>query len=222
MKTSRRWLEISLLVVPWASLVAIWPHLPDRVPIHWNLAGEVNGSAPKFPGILLLPVVALGVFVLLRILPGFDPKLRRSPRAEGRMGTVLPILRRSLLALLDALFFVQLTAALGWNFSAGRLILLAVLVCFLIMGNYFGNLRPNYFIGLRIPWTLEDPATWRATHRLGGRLMVFGSLALLVAEFALDEATFGRLFLGAMIGFAVWAFAYSWHRSRTHAAPTSI
>jgi uncharacterized membrane protein len=93
-----------------------------------------------------------------------------------------------------------------------------VLVFFVVVGNYLGNLRPNYFVGIRTPWTLEDPETWRATHRLGGRLMFFGGLILLLAQFVLSEGSCGLLFVGSILALAAWGFIYSWHHSRTHAA----
>ena len=93
-----------------------------------------------------------------------------------------------------------------------------LLVFFVVLGNYLGNLRPNYFVGIRTPWTLENPETWRATHRLGGRLMFFGALILLVAQFFLSESVFGLLFVVSILSLAAWGFVYSWHHCRTHAA----
>ena len=93
-----------------------------------------------------------------------------------------------------------------------------LLVFFVVMGNYLGNLRPNFFVGIRTPWTLENPETWRATHRLGGRLMFFGALILLVAQLFLSEAIFGLLFVSSILSLAAWGIAYSWHHCRTHVA----
>jgi hypothetical protein len=75
-------------------------------------------------------------------------------------------------------------------------------VLFVILGNYLPNVRPNYFIGIRTPWTLENPQTWRATHRVGGRLMFFGALVLLVLQLFVSASASGIL----MVAFA----CYSW------------
>ena len=93
-----------------------------------------------------------------------------------------------------------------------------ILVLLAIMGNYLGNLRPNYFVGIRTPWTLESAETWRATHRLGGRLMFFGALLLLAAEFFLSQSAFGYLFVTLILLLVAWSFLYSWHHFRTHGA----
>lgn len=218
MKTKLSWLEAALLAAPLVALAIFWNDLPARVPIHWDLHGQINGWATKTPGIFLIPLTALGVVVLLRILPWFDPKLGKTPGEESRMSVVLPIVRITCLLLLDTIFFVQIATSLGWNVAGGRIMVTCLLVFFVIVGNYLGNLRPNYFVGIRTPWTLENPETWRATHRLGGRLMFFGGLILFIAQFFLSESIFGWLFFASILLLAAWGFVYSWHHYRTHAA----
>ena len=60
------------------------------------------------------------------------------------------------------------------------LILAGVGLLFAIIGNYLPNLRPNYFAGLRLPWTLENPENWKKTHALAGKLWFAGGLLLAV------------------------------------------
>lgn len=216
MKTKLPWLENALLIAPFLVLAALWAHLPERVPIHWNLAGEVNGWTSKSSGLLFLPLINVGVNVLLRFVPRFDPKLRGKLDKEDRMSTVLQIIRLALAAFVGAVFCDLIMAALGRPVAGGRLMLSSTLLLLAVMGNYLGNLRPNYFAGIRTPWTLESPATWRATHRLGGRLMFFGSLLLLVLQFFLSESMTNILFTASLILLAVWAFWYSWRHFRTH------
>ncbi|MGB8340198.1 MAG: SdpI family protein [Chthoniobacterales bacterium] len=218
MKSKLNWLEVVLLVAPFVALAIYWNELPQRVPIHWNLRGEINGWASKEFGLLSLPLLSLGTIVLLHILPWFDPKLRKNPAEESRMSAVLPILRIVSLLLFDTIFFVQIATSLGRNVAGGRIIISCLLVFFIILGNYLGNLRPNYFVGIRTPWTLENPETWRATHRLGGRLMFFGGLILFVAQIFLSERIFGIIFVASILLLAAWGFVYSWHHYRTHVA----
>ena len=99
------------------------------------------------------------------------------------MNKVLQILRLAFAGFFDAVLAVQLAAAFGYTIRGAEVIDSSILVLFAILGNYLPNLRPNYFIGIRTPWMLESPQTWRATHRLGGRLMFFGALLLLVRFF---------------------------------------
>lgn len=217
MKTKLNWLEAVLLAAPLVALVIYWNDLPARVPIHWNLRGQIDGWANRVPGMLIIPLIAFGITALLHVLPRFDPKLRRTPN-ETRMPLIRPIVRISLLLLFAVIFYVQIATSLGHDVPSGRILMTCLLVFFVIMGNYLGNLRPNYFVGIRTPWTLENPETWRATHRLGGRLMFFGALLLLIAQWFLSESVFGLLFAGSILALVAWGIFYSWHHCRTHVA----
>jgi uncharacterized membrane protein len=127
-------------------------------------------------------------------------------------------MRLSLAAFFCALFFIQIATTLSYPLAGGRTMIWCILVLLAIMGNYLGNLRPNYLVGIRTPWTLESAETWRATHRLGGRLMFFGALLLLAAEFFLSPGAFGFLLVIMILSLVTWSFLYSWHHFRTHGA----
>ena len=218
MKTKLSWLEVVLLAAPFVALAIYWNELPARVPMHWNFRGQIDGWSAKTPGIFLIPLTALGMTALLHILPWFDPRLRRTSGDESLMPAILPIVRIATLGLLNMIFFVQVATSLGRNVPGGRIITTSVLVFFVILGNYLGNVRPNYFVGIRTPWTLENPETWRATHRLGGRLMFFGALILLGAQCLLAEGPFAWLLVASILSLVAWGFIYSWHHCRTHGA----
>jgi len=218
MKSKLTWLEVVLLAAPFVVLAIYWNGLPSLIPVHWNIRGQVDGWGEKIPGLFLLPLCMVFVVVLLRVLPRFDPRLQRTFGDESRMPSVLPIIRVAVLALLNAIFLVQIAESLGKSVACSRIIMICVLLFLVILGNYLGNVRPNYFVGIRTPWTLENAETWRATHRLGGRLMFFGALILLVAQLFLSEATFGVLFVVSILSLAAWGFVYSWHHCRTHVA----
>lgn len=214
MKSKLTWLEIILLLAPFIAIAIYWPQLPTRVPVHWGLHGEVNGWMPKWPGLLLPPLLAAATVIFLRFLQEIDPKLLQMRDAPGRMGAALQITRLALLVLFDLITYLQIVVSLGSRVNVTRIVLSATLLFLAVVGNYLGNLRPNYFFGIRTPWTLENPQTWRATHRLGGRLIFFGALLLFILQFFLSGRLFMVLFIAASLALVLWAFAYSWRYSR--------
>jgi uncharacterized membrane protein len=216
MKNKLGWLEVVLLAAPFVALAIYWNDLPARIPMHWDFRGRIDGWGPKMPEVFLLPLTGVGLTALLHILQWLDPKLRRTSAEESLTPVVLQIVRIATLGLLDVIFFVQIATSLGRNVAGGRIIITSVLIFFVVLGNYLGNLRPNYFVGIRTPWTLENPETWRATHRLGGRLMFFGAFILLIAQFSLSERVFDFLFVASILSFVAWGFVHSWHHCRTH------
>ena len=40
------------------------------------------------------------------------------------------------------------------------------------------NIKPNYFVGIRTPWNLEDETNWRKTHHLASKVWFFGGLII--------------------------------------------
>ena len=50
-----------------------WPSAPASIPTHWNWAGEVDGHGGKFAGLLLMPIMAAGLWVLLSAAPLLKP-----------------------------------------------------------------------------------------------------------------------------------------------------
>jgi uncharacterized membrane protein len=218
MKNTLAWLEGVLLIAPFAALVVLWNQIPARVPIHWNIRGEIDGSAPKTIGLLITPIIALLAVALCHVASWLDPKLGRNLEKSDRMNKVLQILPLAFTGFFDAVFAVQLAVAFGLEISGARAINSCILVLFVILGNYLPYVRPNYFIGIRTPWTLENPETWRATHWVGGRLMFFGALVLLVLQLFVSASASGILMVAFALLLVVWSLLYSWHHFRTHSA----
>jgi len=207
------WLEVALLALPFAAVAVLWPRLPERIPIHWGWHGQVDGWSSRGFGSLFLPVVNLAMYLLMTYLPVIDPRMKKGEATAGNRAA-LAVVRMALTAFFTFLFAVQMAAALNPHVDSGWLVINGFLVAFLVMGNFFGNLKPNRFVGIRTPWTLRNDETWRATHRLGGRLMVFGSLALLLGQFFVTNIA--PVALGALLAFAGWTLVYSWWHARGH------
>lgn len=55
-------------------------------------------------------------------------------------------------------------------------------ILYLILGNFIPKVKPNYSIGFRIPWALNDSDNWYHTHRFGGKCMVIGGIAMIVTS----------------------------------------
>jgi len=159
-----------------------WGSLPDRLPVHFDLSGHVDGWGTKPAALLVLPLVALALYGVFRVLPRLDPG---RANYEGFEHAYL-VIRTAVIALLAALYvFMHLTFR-GQSVPFGRVMPLAVGVVLIVAGNQMGKIRPNWFVGLRTPWTLSSKRSWVLGNRLGGAALVVGGFALLVAA-AIDR-----------------------------------
>ena len=72
-----------------------------------------------------------------------------------------------------------------------KFVFVAMGLLFALIGNNMYNIKPNYFAGLRLPWTLENEDNWRRTHHLGGRLWFFGGLIFACNSIVVNNAMIG-------------------------------
>ncbi|HET6725208.1 MAG TPA: SdpI family protein [Gammaproteobacteria bacterium] len=170
------WLGFVLVLAAFAVAGWLYPQLPQSVPTHWNTAGQPNQFIPKPWGPFILPLVMLGAWILMSILPPIAPRGYRLDRFIGTYG----VLMLTVLAALLVLTIVMLIAAEGARFDSTRIVFIVVGALFIVLGNYLGKLRKNFFIGIRTPWTLANDEVWARTHRLGGWLFVLAGFAIIV------------------------------------------
>ncbi|MFD2248299.1 SdpI family protein [Pontibacter ruber] len=178
MKTTSLTREIILwfiILVPLAYLALSWNELPERVPVHFNVQGEADGWAGKTSliGIVFLTTVVMNLLLLL--IPKIDPK-----RKLAYMGSKYDQLRFILVGFMAALAMFVIYNAVHEDTFQINILFLLLGAMFVGLGNYFQAIKPNYFIGIRTPWTLESEHVWRKTHRLGGRLWMIGGLLMMV------------------------------------------
>jgi uncharacterized membrane protein len=166
---------IIALVILVASIAApawLYPGLPDRIPTHWNIKGEVDGYGGKWT-LFLFPVMMAVMLVLFYFLPALSP---RHFEVDTFRSTYLYImvLVVGLFAYMEAvLLFTVYQAVHGdASFDIGRAFFAGLFLFFGLMGNVMGKVRKNFFIGIRVPWTLASDRVWNDTHRLGAWVMV--------------------------------------------------
>ena len=174
--------ELPLLAVLLADVVfGLWalPRLPERVPVHWNLAGKADGFGPAWQNALLMPAIALVLWAIFLVIPLADP-LKRN---YARFPQTLKLFRWLVPLMTVALHLVVALGSLGVPVDSGKGVGAVVAVFFVVLGNSMGKLKHNWFIGIRTPWTLASEEVWNRTHRLAAPIWVAGGLVQLVGAF---------------------------------------
>jgi uncharacterized membrane protein len=82
--------------------------------------------------------------------------------------------------MLGALHVLMLGLALGWPIDSARAFPILIGALFVGIGNLMPRVRPNWFVGVRTPWTLSSDEVWRRTHRVAARAMIAGGLMLAI------------------------------------------
>lgn len=195
---------VSLL--PFVLVAIAWPYLPERIPGHWGLNGQIDRyDAPATLWLMCAigPLLSLG----FQFLPRLDPKRENYEKFQPYydfFGPLVPLLLLLCIA-------VTLSESL-WpgRINVARAIGLMVGVLFLIIGNMMGKVKTNWFMGFRTPWALSDPDVWNKTQRLGGWTFFLSGLSALVLSLLAPEEIFFVVFFAILIVGLVLTYVMSW------------
>jgi len=184
------------IIAPAVYLAIVWNTIPQKVAMHANLKGEVDryGSRNELITMtLILIVVNVAIYLLLPQVYRIDPK-RYAAENKSRLYRIAFAVSVFISGVLCLLIY----SSIHENFKLStRFILAGVGLLFAVIGNYMYNIKPNYFAGIRLPWTLHNDENWRKTHLLGGKLMFGGGLLIAVI------CLFTSFYLSMIILFAI-------------------
>lgn len=200
--------ELPILVIvllPFLYLAYIWNELPSKVPVHWNIKGEIDRYGDKSELIIIPFLLPLLMYLIFLIVPKIDPKNKLN-----KMGGKLHTLKFLMTVFMSMLALFIIYTAKNQSFANPNNLVLLVGVLFIILGNYFKTIKPNYFIGIRIPWTLENETVWKKTHQLGGKMWFVGGIIVVLSSLILNRQLNFVLFLIIVVIISIVPIAYSY------------
>ncbi|TFG46424.1 MAG: SdpI family protein [Dehalococcoidia bacterium] len=202
------WLNLFLIAAMFIAAAVSWSSAADSIPVHWGITGEPDRYGGKFEGLLLIPIITIGIYLMLLFIPRIDPKRTNYERFAG----VYCIIRTVMVIFMVALHGAIIASVLGAGIDIGMTVMVMVGIMLAVLGNYFGKLKPTWFVGIRTPWTLTSELSWNKTHRLGGRMFVIIGLLLAAAGIIGQDLVFYLVFslLLVMIVFLVVYSYFVW------------
>jgi len=167
-----RWFGLVIAVL--AAVISVWayPRLPPTVATHWNLNGTPNGFSSRLVAVSIMPLVILAMTGLFNVLPKLDPRKEN----YAKFIHVYWLIANAVIVFIAVAHVLIISSALGFPVKIDRLMPLGIGLLFIFLGNYLTRVEPNWFVGIRTPWTLSSDTVWRKTHRTGGWLMVLAAL----------------------------------------------
>jgi uncharacterized membrane protein len=203
----RDFTKLPLLIIA-AMFIAgafLYPSMPDRFPTHWGLDGPDAWSAKTIMTVFFEPILALGMYALLIVVPLFDPR-RRNLKMSFR---AYNILLDAVIGMQAVVFAATTAAAYDNGFDVTKVILIAVGLLFAVVGNFMTTVKQNWTFGMRVSWTLSDEVVWRKTNRLGGYLFVVAGAVTVLCAFLPAPANIVIL-LGTIFGIVIATYVYSY------------
>jgi uncharacterized membrane protein len=211
MKLIRVAITLVLILTAVMTLV-VYPMMPDVVPSHWNAAGDLNGTLPKFWGLILIPVLMCFFCGLLVVLPRVDPLRENYKNFQASYDGFI-------LVFAAFFFFVQLEIilwGLGIRISPNLIMPVMIGILFIYIGFLLEHAEPNWFVGIRTPWTMSSVSVWKKTHLMGAKLFKLAGVASMAGVLA---GPYAYLFiLVPVIAVAISTVVYSYVEFRKETA----
>ncbi|PIN95334.1 hypothetical protein COU56_01950 [Candidatus Pacearchaeota archaeon CG10_big_fil_rev_8_21_14_0_10_31_9] len=174
-----RIIAVAIIVLLFLIGMLSYQYLPDKIASHWNSQGDVDGYMPKFLGIFLVPIIAVGLFLLFILVPKIDPLKENYKKFKNYYDSFI-------LVMIIFMLYVYLLTII-WNFgikfNMTSTLIPAVGALFIYIGIILRNIKRNWFIGIRTPWTISSDRVWSKTHKLGSKLFIISGIITILGIF---------------------------------------
>jgi uncharacterized membrane protein len=201
-KSKTELLMLTIILLPALYLAFVWNTLPEEVPMHFNAKGEVDRYGSKDELIGLLFMLNLPLYFIMRFAPQIDPKKKINEKQLFGLRLVLHLFISAI-----ALFIIYSTQQGALANPFGIVSLVGLL--FAALGFFFRSIKPNYFIGIKTPWTLESEEVWNKTHQVSGPVWIAGGVFMALSPLFAKAASV-YIILGVTFGLAIFSVVYSY------------
>ncbi len=166
-----------IMLIPMVIGVLLWNRLPEQIPSHWDINGNIDGWSSKPFAVFALPALLLAIHWLCILASSADPKHKNyHPKMLALVLWICPVIGLVMSSLVYAV-------ALGHSLRVEIILPLLVGVMFIIVGNLLPKCRQTYTMGIKLPWTFACEENWNKTHRFAGKVWVIGGILTMATAF---------------------------------------
>jgi uncharacterized membrane protein len=197
---------VVLLSAPFIYLKMVYSDLPQKVALHFGADGRPDRYGEKtelWTPILIMMSVALVTYFIVTNIGKIDPKKQTLQSQELMQKLGLTIV--SFVSILTMYIVYS-----SYNTTDGKLVFIMMGLFFAAIGTFMNNIKPNYFVGLRLPWTLENEDNWRKTHHLASKLWVSGGLLIAILAIFIAPGLMSKIMLPIVLLIVIIPSVYSY------------
>lgn len=177
------YLLIRIFLVAAMLFVGVWFYkdLPNMIPTHWGINGNIDDYSPKNFFTFLMPIITFAMIVLFKVGELMDPRKDRYETFKKEW----EIIQTGIVAFMSYLYFVTIYLSFNQTQRIEPLLFIGMGILFMLIGNYMGKIRQNYTVGFKLPWTIDNEEVWNKTNRLGGYMFVLLGVVFLIESYVL-------------------------------------
>lgn len=203
-------------------------YMEDSVPMHSDLAGNIDRWGSKYENLIFPIMIVLMTLFWQAMRRHYLKKAVREETEKARAealgnATVLFWVALGMALLFTAMqcgfLYADLTVVgdSGSDFDVGKIVNVGMGMLLMVLGNVMPKTRRNGMVGVRTVWSMENDRTWAASNRFGGKVLMGAGAVIACAGFLCSGLVGTLVLLVVLLGAAAWIIAYSqrvWKRDR--------
>ncbi|ASS73248.1 SdpI family protein [Bacillus atrophaeus] len=166
---------IVLTVLTW---VFTYSSLPNDLVTHWGINGDADDYSSKFNAMMTFIGIMIIQYILMVTIPKIDPKNNYKTFMRPYMAIF-----NTMFAVLFIINLITILTGLGYDLPIPYLGSFVLGAIFMVFGNFIQKVKPNFFLGIRTPWTLSNERVWKDTHRVSSKLFVLAGVIIMLTAF---------------------------------------
>ncbi len=174
-----------LVLVPIVYLGLEWSELPSTIGLHSNMNGDVDRWGSKNE-IVPFAFVPLAIHIILFFISFIKSK---------RLNNFFVYIKLPVLIIITVTIILLLHTIIGRVSGGGDVKYLAFGSFIIVVSPFIRGLKPNYFVGIRLPWTLNNENVWKESHIFASRLLPIVGILIILISLTIKDQSLNLLFL---------------------------
>ena len=199
------WFSLSLILISIISGFYFWQNFPARVASHWGINGQADGYSGPLLAAFMLPLMMLAMYIVFIIVPYLDPKKDQ----YLAFASIYHKFKDLMISFIFILYFLTGLNGLGYHIDVALYVPVMVGALFIVIGRLLKNVKMNWFMGIRTPWTMSSETVWDKTHELSSRVFIISGLLMAATVLVTAKLKIVLFILAiALIIFALPIYSY--------------
>lgn len=201
-----------IALIPFAITAVILPGLPEKVPMHFDINGNVDRWGSKYEELILVITFLLMTLFMHFVITFFEKKGTKADdektKAECATNAKVASIAGILMAVFSGAAYIGIlysttqmakTGSETMDINSGRITCVMMGILFIVLGNIMTKTRRNALVGFRCSWTQYNDTTWRKSNRLGAILMMIAGVITLILALVMDNPTHAMAVMTGML-----------------------
>ena len=186
--------------IPLLITTIVLKFMPDKVPMHYNAAGEIDRWGSKYEQLIFPITIIILAFIMYLFIHFYEKKAMKAENEKDKVGAlsnakvlkIVSIVTSIMFGILNAVFLYSAYMEAGSNaetsyFDFNKVTGILMGIVFIVLGNFMPKTRKNGTVGVRTIWSSYNDVTWAKSNRAGGIYMIIAGIFTIITSIILKS-----------------------------------